>query len=43
MAAAIPGARTVWVDGAGHMLPWEAPASIRDAVASVTVTGQTGR
>ena len=25
MAAAIPGARSVWVDGAGHMLPWEAP------------------
>lgn len=33
MAAAIPAARTVWVDGAGHMLPWEAPTAIRDAVA----------
>ena len=39
MAAAIPGARTVWVDGAGHMLPWEAPAAIRDAVA---MAGQPG-
>ncbi|HYO17069.1 MAG TPA: alpha/beta fold hydrolase, partial [Dermatophilaceae bacterium] len=35
LAAAIPGARTVWVPGAGHMLPWEAPASIRDGVAGV--------
>ena len=34
MAAAIPAARTVWVDGAGHMLPWEAPTAIRDAVAT---------
>jgi pimeloyl-ACP methyl ester carboxylesterase len=34
MAAAIPGARTVWVQGAGHMLPWEAPAAIREAVAT---------
>jgi non-heme chloroperoxidase len=25
MAAAIPTARTVWVYGAGHMLPWEGP------------------
>lgn len=33
MAAAIPGARLVWVPGAGHMLPWEAPRAIRDAVA----------
>ena len=37
MAAAIPGARSVWVPGAGHMLPWEAPTAIRDAVASVAV------
>ena len=35
MAAAIPAARTVWVEGAGHMLPWERPTAIRDAVASV--------
>ncbi len=34
MAAAIPAARTVWVEGAGHMLPWERPTAIRDAVAS---------
>lgn len=33
MAAAIPGAQTVWVAGAGHMLPWESPTTIRDAVA----------
>jgi pimeloyl-ACP methyl ester carboxylesterase len=32
MAAAIPGARLTWVPGAGHMLPWEAPHAIRDAV-----------
>jgi pimeloyl-ACP methyl ester carboxylesterase len=37
MAAAIPGARSVWVPGAGHMLPWEAPTAIQDAVASVAV------
>lgn len=43
LATAIPGARTVWVPGAGHMLPWEAPASIRDAVARVTVTVDAGR
>jgi non-heme chloroperoxidase len=35
MAAAIPGARSVWVPDAGHMLPWEAPAAIREAVLSV--------
>jgi pimeloyl-ACP methyl ester carboxylesterase len=34
MAAAIPEARTVWVEGAGHMLPWEAPHAIRDAIAT---------
>ena len=33
MAAAIPASRTLWVDSAGHMLPWEAPNAIRDAVA----------
>jgi pimeloyl-ACP methyl ester carboxylesterase len=35
MAAAIPSARTVWVEDAGHMLPWEAPTAIRDAAAMV--------
>ena len=35
MAAAIPGARSVWAEGAGHMLPWEAPHAIRDAIATV--------
>jgi len=33
MAAVIPGSRTVWVKDAGHMLPWEAPAAICEAVA----------
>ncbi len=32
IAAAIPGAKTVWVAGAGHMIPWESPTTIRDAV-----------
>jgi pimeloyl-ACP methyl ester carboxylesterase len=32
MAAAIPGARSIWVECAGHMLPWEAPTAIRDAI-----------
>ena len=35
MAAAIPASRTIWVEGAGHMLPWETPHVIRDAVATV--------
>ena len=35
MAAAIPASRTIWVEGAGHMLPWEAPHAIRGAVATV--------
>jgi pimeloyl-ACP methyl ester carboxylesterase len=34
MAAAIPASRTIWVEGAGHMLPWEAPHAIRDAIAT---------
>ena len=41
MAAAIPGSRTIWVDGAGHMLPWEAPTAIRDAIAAVGHPGPT--
>jgi non-heme chloroperoxidase len=36
MAAAIPAARIVWVDRAGHMLPWEAPTAIHDAVARLS-------
>lgn len=35
MSAAIPGSRTIWVDDAGHMLPWEAPTAIRDAIATI--------
>ena len=27
MAAAIPASRTIWVEGAGHMLPWRPPTS----------------
>ena len=34
IAAAIPGARAVWVEDVGHMIPWESPTTIRDAVAS---------
>ena len=40
MAAAIPGAQLIWVRGAGHMLSWEAPEAIHDAVTRVaTPTG----
>ncbi len=41
MAAALGGARCVWVPGAGHMLPWEAPQAIRDAVTRELVVRQT--
>jgi pimeloyl-ACP methyl ester carboxylesterase len=40
MATAIPRARSVWVPGAGHMLPWEAPHAIRDAVTNVTAPAE---
>ena len=43
MAAAIPRARSVWVSGAGHMLPWEAPHAIRDAVTNVTAPAEEAR
>lgn len=33
MAARIPGARLVVVEGAGHMLPVEAPGALNDAIA----------
>jgi pimeloyl-ACP methyl ester carboxylesterase len=36
MAAAIPGARAIWVEGVGHMIPWESPTTIRDAVAQAS-------
>jgi pimeloyl-ACP methyl ester carboxylesterase len=35
MAAGIPRSRSLWVPDAGHMLPWEAPEAIRDAVTTV--------
>ncbi|WP_437767755.1 alpha/beta hydrolase [Sorangium sp. So ce281] len=35
LAAGIPGARLVWVDGAGHLLNWEAPESLIEAVAEL--------
>jgi len=35
MAAEIPGARAVWVEGKGHMLSWEAPETLVEAVRSL--------
>jgi non-heme chloroperoxidase len=35
MAAGIPRSRSLWVPDAGHMLPWEAPEAICDAVTTV--------
>ncbi len=35
LAATIPSARAVWVDGAGHLLNWEAPDVVVDAVKAV--------
>jgi pimeloyl-ACP methyl ester carboxylesterase len=43
MAAAIPRARSLWVPGAGHMLPWEAPEAVRDAVATAADLAVAGR
>ena len=31
----IPGARNVWVPGQGHLLNWEAPQSVVEAVVSL--------
>lgn len=36
MGADIPNARNVWVPDAGHMLNWQAPEVLLDAVASLT-------
>ena len=35
LAAGIPGARLVWIEGKGHMLNWEAPEALVDAVTSL--------
>jgi len=35
LATSIPGARMVWVDGAGHMVNWEAPDALVEAVESL--------
>ena len=35
LAAGIPGARAVWLAGKGHMLNWEAPEVVVDAVAAL--------
>lgn len=35
LAAGIPGAHAVWVEGKGHMLNWEAPEVLVDAVTSI--------
>lgn len=32
LASSIPGARMVWVEGAGHMVNWEAPDALIDAI-----------
>ena len=35
LAAEIPGARAEWVEGKGHMLNWEAPETLVEAVRSL--------
>lgn len=40
IAAAIPASRIIWVEGAGHMIPWESPATIRNAVTRATAGTQ---
>lgn len=35
LAAGIPGARAVWLEGKGHMLNWEAPEVVVDAVSAL--------
>lgn len=36
LAASIPGAQARWVDGVGHMLNWEDPALVVDAVEALS-------
>jgi pimeloyl-ACP methyl ester carboxylesterase len=33
--AAVPNGRAVIVDGAGHLIPQEQPAAVRDAILAV--------
>lgn len=43
LVAGIRGSRVVWVEHAGHMLPWEAPATLVDAVHEVEALVQSAR
>lgn len=36
LAAGIPGARMVWIEGAGHMVNWESPEVLVDAVVELS-------
>ena len=38
LATGIPGARAVWIEGKGHMLNWEDPEVLIDAVTSLAPT-----
>ncbi|MDO8309289.1 MAG: alpha/beta hydrolase [Actinomycetota bacterium] len=42
LAAAIPGARMTWVEGAGHMVNWEAPDSLVAAVEALSPVARPG-
>lgn len=39
LAEGIPGARMVWVQGAGHMVNWQTPAALVEAVEELSPTG----
>ena len=38
IADAIPGAQVWWLPGAGHMLNWESPDAIVEAVSDLSAT-----
>jgi non-heme chloroperoxidase len=42
MAAEIPNARAVWVEGRGHLLNWEAPETLVEAVRSLQPVATQG-
>jgi proline iminopeptidase len=42
LAAGIPGARLVLLDGAGHASAWEAPAAFAEAARPVLRAGNAG-